>query len=79
MTSVLPSHPPQTFDEYLVGMAEYQEGCVKTEAVIPPPVSCGEVTDVLYRVAQWHLFSIAITVVFLFMIIQLTKLALKIK
>ncbi len=79
MTSSLSSHPPQTFDEYLVGIAEHQEACVKTEAVIPPPVSCGEVTNILYRLAQWHLFSIAIAVVFLFMIIQLTKLALKIK
>lgn len=75
--AVIPSHPPETFDEYLVGISEHQEACVKTEAVIPPPVSCSEVTQGLYQLSQWHVFSMALTAMFLFMIWQLTKLALK--
>jgi len=77
MASTVSSHAPQSFDEYLVAMAEHQESCVKTEAVIPPPVSCSQVTDTMYRLAQWHVFSILVAVVFLAMIIQLSKLALK--
>jgi hypothetical protein len=71
------SRAPETLDEYIVGIAEHQEACVKTEAVIPPPVSCSEATQTLYMLSQRHVFSIALAVVFLVMVIQLTKLALK--
>ncbi|HBK34874.1 MAG: hypothetical protein UU08_C0023G0013 [Candidatus Uhrbacteria bacterium GW2011_GWE2_40_58] len=68
---------PITFDEKLVGFAELQEGCVKKEAVIPPPEDCSFWIDATYSFAKWHLMTGIIIFVFLLMIFQLSVLALK--
>lgn len=67
---------PITLDEKFVGFAELQEGCVKKEAVIPPPEDCSFWVDATYSFAKWHLMTGIIIFVFLLMLFKLSLLAL---
>ena len=67
---------PQTIDEMLVGFLEVEEGCVE-EAIIPPPEDCSALVQYTHGLAQWHLLTGLIVLVFVAMIIQLSLLAMK--
>lgn len=71
------THAPRSFDEQIVAFAEAQEGCVSTAGgVIPPPASCSDAVHTLYGMAQWHLATILIVLVFFGMMIELLMLSI---
>ncbi len=67
----------RSFDEQVVAFAESQEGCVTTAGgMIPPPSSCSKSVHSLYGIAQWHLFTILIVVLFLGLMFELLMLSI---
>ena len=73
----MPSRDPQTIEEILVGQMMVYEGCTK-EAVIPPPSSCSGTVHTMYGLADTHLITILIVVVFLGMLFSVSMAAWKI-
>ena len=71
------THVARSFDEQIVAFAESQEGCVATAGgMIPPPSSCSKSVHSLYGIAQWHLATVVIVVVFVGLMIELLMLSI---
>lgn len=68
---------PRTIDEIVVGFLELEEGCVREEAVIPPPDTCSDIVHYAYQASQWYLLTGLIILVFIGMIVELSWLAIK--
>ena len=67
----------QSFDEQIVAFAEVQAGCVRTSAgVIPPPAACPQYVHSLASVAEWHIATALIVLLFIGMMFELTMLAI---
>lgn len=71
------THAAQSFDEQIVAFAEVQEKCVDTSAgVIPPPAECPAYVHSMAAVAEWHIMTALIVIVFVGMMFELTMIAL---
>lgn len=71
------THAARSFDEQIVAFAEYQEGCVTAAGgLIPPPSSCSKSVHSLYGIAQWHLFTILIVILFVGLLFELLMLSI---
>ncbi len=71
------THVARSFDEQIVAFAESQEGCVNTEGgMIPPPSSCSKSVHSLYGIAQWHLATVIIVVLFAGLLFELLMLSI---
>ncbi|NBS41567.1 hypothetical protein EBS80_02810 [bacterium] len=70
------THAAQSFDEQIVAFAEVQEKCVSTSAgEIPPPAACPAYVHSLAAVAEWHIATAMIVIVFVAMMFELTMIA----
>ncbi len=65
-----------SFDEQLVVYFANQTGCAGKAVPLPPPDSCDSFVHGMYFLAQYHLISIVIVLVFLGLLLQLTMTAL---
>ncbi|MBU0646201.1 hypothetical protein KJ611_01840 [Patescibacteria group bacterium] len=71
------SRAPQSLEENFVAYMAHDEGCVTTEAVIPPPDTCSESVHLMYGLAQWHVFTVVIVFIFALIIMQMIQMAIK--
>ena len=68
---------PQTIEEYIVAALEESEGCApKGGAVIPPPELCPGGVHTMYAVAQSHVVTILVVMVFVIVLIQMIMVAI---
>lgn len=72
------THEPRTLEESIVAWMEEQDGCVKEGyAIMPPPDACEGATHMMYSVAQFHVVTILLILLFLGILFGLTTAALK--
>lgn len=69
---------PVTMEEHFVAFLEQDNGCAREgQVILPPPDSCGEMAQLMYGAAQFHVFTILMILLVVGILVSMTMAAIK--